>query len=166
MGAARRQTIVSWHAELACVSCGWSRELDPAGAADWLTAQGQLRDRSDADSDTLWELLVALSPRQCCTSCGNVGLRARRADREPWPEAPRCQSCGKAIPPERLEVFPSAERCAKCQQGLEQSSAPPIEGYCERCGAPLVLRPSSGAGVTRYRLVCTAGCHASRRAER
>lgn len=34
----------------------------------------------------------------------------------------RCQECGGAIGAERLEVFPDAPRCVRCQAAWEQAS--------------------------------------------
>lgn len=142
--------------ELRCKGCGWRTIHDTAGIAGWLRRCGQLRSHSDATADELLELAVALAPRQSCPQCGAVGLHASLVDDEAdWPQAARCEVCGKPIPPERLEVFPKAKLCAECQARDECGEPAGTGEYCAKCGAPLVVRASRGKGVHRYVLVCS-----------
>jgi RNA polymerase-binding transcription factor DksA len=40
-----------------------------------------------------------------------------------------CQSCKKAINPERLEALPYTELCIACQRGLERRTFPRFQAY-------------------------------------
>lgn len=146
-----------WLIALNCTSCHWSALFDHAGISEWLRRAGRLHANSDATPDVVRELALALVPQQPCPQCG-AGLAARvvNDDEFDWPEAPRCQACGRAIPPERLEIFPGATLCVVCQGREERGETTPTGEFCPRCGAPLVMRPGSGAGIHRYVLACSA----------
>jgi Zn finger protein HypA/HybF involved in hydrogenase expression len=145
-----------WRIELRCAACAWRSTYDAAGVAQWLRAIGRLRSHSGATSDELRELAFALAPQVACPKCGATGLTVQGVDDEAnWPEARRCEACGKPIAAERLDVFPNAMLCADCQRG-EERGAPSVTGeFCPKCGWPLVVKPSRGAGVHRYQLVCS-----------
>jgi len=53
--------------------------------------------------------------------------------------------------PEYVEL-----RCLACSWAEESGQAPAAVEFCPRCGAPMELRPSKSAGVTRYVMTCTA----------
>jgi predicted RNA-binding Zn-ribbon protein involved in translation (DUF1610 family) len=122
----------------------------------WLLAAGMLRRNAKPSAAELRELLPAAAPRLACPECGSQGLAVRDDDElGDWPAARRCQSCGRAIPPERLEVFPDAELCVACQRGEDQGVAPATGDYCPRCGSPMMVRPSRGRGIARQELACS-----------
>ncbi|MEX2122125.1 MAG: TraR/DksA C4-type zinc finger protein [Pirellulales bacterium] len=143
--------------QLRCSGCGWGVVHDAAGAARWLRAAGRLRENSDADSETIRELLLALAPSQACPECGAKRLSASPAEDEQfgWPQAATCEVCQQVIAAERLAVFPNATLCAACQEREEQGAPPPTGEFCPRCGAPLAVRLAERGGVRRYRLACT-----------
>lgn len=131
--------------------------LDPGRAASWLLAAGRLRTQSEATRDELRELVVALAPQIACSACGQLRLTASIIADDPadWPAARRCDDCGELIPPERLEVFPDARLCMKCQRRDDRGFSPDAIEYCPTCGSPLTLGPSRGAGIRRYVMQCT-----------
>jgi len=143
--------------ELCCSACAWRVSHDTVGIAQWLRASGRLRSHSEAMPDELRELALALAPRQPCPHCGVVGLAVRPTDDDEadWPDARRCEECGSLIPAERLEVFPGASLCAACQAGEERGEPAATGEFCAKCGSPLVVRLSRGAGIRRYTLVCS-----------
>ncbi|HEV3025180.1 MAG TPA: TraR/DksA C4-type zinc finger protein, partial [Pirellulales bacterium] len=115
-----------------------------------------LRSHSEATPDELRELVFALAPKSACPNCEAVGLTAKPVDDEAdWPQARRCEACGKPIAAERLEVFPDAKLCASCQQGDERGEQAATGEFCPKCGWPLVVKPSRGAGIHRFQLVCS-----------
>ena len=59
------------------------------------------------------------------------------------------------IPPERLEILPGTRRCVKCQNAAELGDARDEPEFCPKCGSLVELRVSRGAGITRYKRVCT-----------
>jgi len=128
-----------------------------AGVAQWLRASGRLRSHSEATPDELRELALVLAPQQSCPHCAAVGLTARPADDDEadWPAARRCEECGSLIPAERLEVFPNASLCAACQAGEERGEQTATGEFCAKCGSPLVVKLSRGAGIQRYKLACS-----------
>ncbi len=139
-----------------CPGCGHRSNVSPAEALRQLQAQGMLRREPAPESEVLWELYR----RQCttigCEHCGHLGVELRCGqtdDGADWGDARSCERCGGTIPPERIEIFPNAKRCAACQDLPE---VPQEDDYCPRCGGLLSVR-RRGGGVTRYRQVCD-GC--------
>ncbi len=117
-----------------------------------------LRRANEPDSELHWALLESARRKLACEYCGHVGLDARRqADDfdDAWPSAAVCRACGAVIPAERLEVFPDARLCARCQHGAETAAAEPRE-FCPRCGAVMKMRSSGGSSITRYQMACDA----------
>jgi hypothetical protein len=145
-----------WQIELTCSGCGHAEALDASGTARRLLAAGLLRSHSQASADELRELALALAGKLPCSSCRQVALKATVLDEaEGWPEARRCEDCGKPIDAERLEVFPDAKLCPDCQRQEERGATSGTGEFCPTCGSPLVVRPSNGRGVHRYVLVCS-----------
>ena len=145
--------------ELSCGACSWHALVGPEGIERHLRAAGMLK-RDRPDRATLDELLHGAAPTLKCPDCGTPGLRVRpQVDNEDWDDdwqdAVSCDICRKPIPPERLEAAPGATRCVTCQQAAESGRLADEPEYCARCGALLVLRVSSGADTTRYKLFCT-----------
>jgi hypothetical protein len=154
----------TWHVEIRCASCRWATMFDSGGVAGWLLSAGRLRSHSEATPDELRELAVALAPQIACPNCGQQRLSAVLIEDDPtdWPQAPRCEECGKLIPPERREVFPEAKLCTHCQGRDDRGLAAGPVDYCPSCGSPMVLRPSPAAGIHRYAMQCSAGCRRGR----
>lgn len=141
-----------------CPKCGHSELVLVGTAADWLRKAGMLRRTSRPSPAELAELLPVAAGQVACPQCGSKGLSVAAWDQETtssdWPEARRCEGCGGAIEPERLELMPDAKQCSACQRKSERPGAAVDGEYCPRCGSPMTLRAST-AGVTRYRLTCT-----------
>lgn len=150
--------------EWRCRVCRWgiveNRELVVAR----LRTIGMLT-RDTPEEATLLELLPVAAARLPCSSCGAVGLRAELApddDPELWGDPIPCELCGGMIPAERLAIFPGSKVCAGCQGKLDRGESAGGVEYCPRCGAPLVLKPTHGGGVTRYQQICSQGCRPRR----
>lgn len=114
-----------------------------------------LRRTSEIDRALLMELLTGALLRIQCPECGTSGLELSPHDDGEWHDAVLCEACRKPIPPERIEAIPGVTRCTACQHDEESGTTETEPEYCPKCGAPLVLRTSSGAGTTRYKLFCT-----------
>jgi len=146
--------------DLKCPHCTWSELHGPTEIVRRLRGAGLLRSNSDATREELFELLRGVAGRLICPDCQRQGLVAVPANEQAdWPEARRCESCGCAIPGERLEAIPTATRCAACQSGVEQGTETVETEFCPRCGSPMVLRQTRSRGITRYVMACSApGC--------
>jgi RNA polymerase-binding transcription factor DksA len=120
---------------------------------------GLLRRESDPDDDLVAALLLETAPRMTCPICKEKRLSAslaNDAEAAEWKDAVLCEICQAPIPAERLEAIPGVKRCASCQQEAERGQIPDDEPeFCPHCGALVKLRPSRGAGITRYERVCT-----------
>lgn len=157
---------------LSCPPCGWSELCDMATAVHHLGGAGMLRRSSGTSPAEVAELLTAALPRLKCPDCQQAGLEASSGPEGParvglgggvlpwegdgWPEARLCDECESPIHPERLEVFPDTRLCTACQR-RDETGAPNLaeDVYCPRCGAPMLVKPTSGHGVTRYVWVCS-----------
>jgi predicted RNA-binding Zn-ribbon protein involved in translation (DUF1610 family) len=145
--------------DLRCPNCAWVTICGPAQMADWLLRHRLIKSTSDVPTDLLVELFRTSSAKLSCPQCGKRGLVAAPSEAladEEWGQSRTCESCGAAIPPERLEVFPDARLCADCQQRDERGELAGRAEYCPRCGSIMVLRQSRGAGITRYVMTCPA----------
>jgi predicted RNA-binding Zn-ribbon protein involved in translation (DUF1610 family) len=144
------------HLELRCPNCRWSEFCGRMEMANWLRKARKLTARSRMETEVMIEVFRATAASLACPSCGQVGLAAVSADAPfDWPELKRCGVCSQPIGQERLEAVPDATLCAACQRNEEQGRPPSVTDYCPRCGAPMMLRPSRTAGVTRYVPTCT-----------
>jgi len=119
---------------------------------------GMLRREKQPDRDLVVELFRSSLGRVTCSACDRVGLIASSpedaCDDEAWGAGRRCESCGRTIPMERVELLPHVERCVACQQNQESgASARPVE-YCARCGTVLRMRLRPGDGLARYEPYC------------
>ncbi|MBX7165478.1 MAG: TraR/DksA C4-type zinc finger protein [Pirellulales bacterium] len=145
---------------LRCPQCEFSELVLASTAPTWLRKARMLRSNSRATPAELAELLPVAAGKLTCPGCGRRGLVVGRWDQSTsggdsdWPETPRCEGCGGAIEPERLELMPQTRMCTACQRKTERPGAA-VEGeYCPRCGSPMVLR-AVRAGITRMQLSCT-----------
>jgi ssDNA-binding Zn-finger/Zn-ribbon topoisomerase 1 len=102
-------------------------------------------------------MLAVRLPELSCDACGGKGLCRGEADDSAgdWQQAIVCEICRQPIDPDRLEMFPAARRCVRCQDAAERNALPTPAEYCPRCGSLLELRVSRGGGLTRYKLFCT-----------
>jgi hypothetical protein len=117
-----------------------------------------LRRNQQPTTEEMRELLPVAAAKVSCPACGGRGIHVGQAegdDDADWPAGRRCQSCGQVIPAERLEVFPEAELCVNCQGRVEDRLPQRTDEFCERCGWPLVVRPSRGRGISRQVLACS-----------
>jgi len=143
--------------ELRCRACSWGEVCGPTGVAGWLRRARKLRAGEPPEWEIMVEVLRAAAVKLGCPECGATGLVVVSADEgADWPPAANCEVCGSLIPAERLAALPGATRCAACQRAEETGRAPAAVEFCPRCGAPMELRPSKTAGVTRYVMTCTA----------
>jgi len=142
--------------ELQCPSCSWHRVVDLAGKLQTLLAAGKLRRDKSPDPAIVEELFRQQLPQISCGACGGSGLRLRalREDSEDWGDAKVCRTCKQTISPERLEIFPNAEQCARCQQKADSGEGENDVDFCPRCGEVMIAGTSRSAGLTRYRLRC------------
>jgi ssDNA-binding Zn-finger/Zn-ribbon topoisomerase 1 len=154
---------------LACDKCGWRTVCGEEELARRLRTLGLLRRSPHPPEELVGELLRVNVHRLACDACHQVGLiigeagDGRRPGSAPfadeddgdWQQAVICQICRQPIPPERLEVFPDATRCAKCQSIADRGAEPAPPEFCPKCGALLEMRVSRGGGITRYKQFCT-----------
>lgn len=140
---------------LLCPHCDWTETCGPDGVTAWLGKARKLRAGRPLEDDVAFEVLRGAAGALACPACGGRGLAVQPVVEEDWPEARRCAYCRQPISPERLEALPDADCCAACQQRAERGNAPTEVEYCPKCGAPLVLRLSRSAGITRYVRACT-----------
>jgi predicted RNA-binding Zn-ribbon protein involved in translation (DUF1610 family) len=126
---------------------------------DWLSRHRLIKQSAAAEADLLAELFRASASRFACPQCGHAGLVASPSeplDSEAWGEARKCESCGTAIPAERLEAFPDTRLCVACQGRDERGELTGPAEYCPRCGSVMTLERSRGTGITRYVMACPA----------
>jgi len=150
-------TDVPRYLELHCPACRWRSVCGPQSMARWLRTARKIRPGHEPEPEILVELFRSAAGLLACPECGQQGLTAAPAeeDQADWPEARTCESCGKPIPPERIEAVPGAVLCARCQEREEQG-VQTVEGeYCPKCGSLMKLQLSRSGGVARYKLVCT-----------
>ncbi|MDZ4657476.1 MAG: TraR/DksA C4-type zinc finger protein [Bythopirellula sp.] len=155
---------------LACGKCGWRTTCGEDEIARRLRTLGLLRRSPHPPAELVSELLRVNAHRLTCDTCHNPGLAIVGADggdpHSPailagsedvgdWQQAVLCQICREPIPPERVEIFPDAKRCAKCQDLADRGAEPVAPEFCPKCGALLEMRVSRGGGITRYKQFCT-----------
>jgi predicted RNA-binding Zn-ribbon protein involved in translation (DUF1610 family) len=124
----------------------------------WLRGVRMARRDTEPDVALLAELMRSAGPRLTCPTCEATGLAVGPAEPErdeDWQMARACESCGRPIARERLEVFPQTRLCVECQGKAdrgERGGAQEVD-YCPKCGSVMTLRQSR-RGVTRYEMVC------------
>ena len=121
-----------------CTACDWQAVWGPEQMLDGLRELQILRREKQPDPQT-----IVLSGRRsrravAVRACRHAGLRF-----EPWSdefddELPRraCEICGELIPKERLDIFPQATRCARCQDKpvpppAKRTSVPAVAITCK-----------------------------------
>lgn len=151
---------------LSCSKCGWRTVASEDELARRLRILGLLRRSPHPPPEIVTELLRANAYRLACDACHQTGLTIvgaddggplgnRATDEGDWQQAVVCQICREPIPLERLEVFPKAKCCAKCQDVADKIGDPAAPEFCPRCGALLEIRVSRAGGITRYKQFCT-----------
>jgi RNA polymerase-binding transcription factor DksA len=148
--------------ELICGNCSWRTVCGREEAVARLRSNGMLRRDPDPDDELVRVLMVDSVSRMRCSNCDEKRLTAHTLDSDELPEevewqtAVLCEVCREPISPERLEALPTTKRCVRCQGNAEvTSSATETTEYCPHCGAPIQIRVSRGAGITRYKRFCT-----------
>ena len=145
-------------ARLTCPQCGWQTTCGEAEIARRLRVLGLLRRAAHPPEEMVRELLATNAARLKCDACSEAGLVSSEPEADSdddWQQAVVCEVCRKPIPPERVEVFPDARRCVGCQDVADRGAEPDELEFCEKCGALVELRVSSGGGITRYKRLCT-----------
>ena len=125
---------------------------------DRLRSVKMARRGAEPDPELIGELFRAAASKFTCPDCGAGGLVTRPVDEESdeaWGMARACESCGRPIARERLEIFPQAKRCAACQASDERGEDTAPAEFCPRCGNVMTLRPTRGPGLARYVMACT-----------
>ena len=117
---------------------------------------GKLRRAAEPEEAVLAELFIAASGSFGCDTCGHTGLTPLPAADEDadWGGQRACESCGKPIPAERVELLPSVKICVTCQSQSESGQDQAEPEFCPRCGAIMKLRQSRAGGITRYVTTC------------
>ncbi len=149
---------------LECPQCGWRTLCGHEELARRLRNLGLLRRAPHPPADLVEELVKANIGRLPCDNCHATGLALAEADdaslrgfsdSDDWQQAVLCEICRQPVPPERLDIFPTARRCVACQDAADRGAEPLALEYCPKCGALLEMRVSQGGGVTRYKQFCT-----------
>jgi len=147
-------------ADLSCSECAYTSACGPVAMLDWLRRVRMVRSDVAPEQELLGELFRSAADKFRCPRCGahgmNVGTvyQEDEEDDEAWGMARRCDDCGEAIASERLLALPDSRRCATCQSRDERGETSGPRDFCPKCGSVMVVRPSRGAGLTRYQLNC------------
>lgn len=139
--------------ELFCPHCQATEICGPDRMIAKLRSVSVLRREADPETDLLVELFRSSASRLPCHACKQIGLQARAPVDEGWETVRFCESCAMRIPDERLELFPTAKRCAKCEASSSQDDHSSRE-FCPRCGEVLNMRLRRGGGIARYQMTC------------
>lgn len=157
--------------QVRCPVCSWSALCDLRDMMQRLRQARMLRREGQPDAELVLELFRAAGEKLACDGCSATGLFVELPDQEAldWSDADwndadwndadggptrRCEVCGQTIPAERIELFPDALRCAKCQASQEKGQTDEEPEYCPKCGSVMTLRASARDGITRYQLRC------------
>lgn len=140
---------------LRCPSCGRVLIVGHAERFAALQQIGMLRKAKNPEPELVSELFQSSLDRIPCPGCGASGLapaKAEAGDFDDWQQGRACEVCKKPIAAERLEVFPTATRCAACQN-KEANGAADEADYCPKCGDLRQMRPAPGRSGS-YRMYC------------
>ncbi len=142
-------------ASLTCSQCAWTTLCSDLDIIAWLQRHGRLRRAEQPGADLAAEMFRVTADRFACPECGAVGLAVGApGEEDEWTVGRACEVCRQPIAPERLEVFPDTRVCPACKDAEEKGESAEVPDYCPRCGAIMHLRPSRGAGISRYQMVC------------
>jgi hypothetical protein len=146
-------------AELTCPACSWRTICGEAEIVRRLRQLGLFRRATEPPEEIVREMLRTHGHRLPCDHCGATGLAIRLgaddSDAAEWEQVILCEICRQPIPPQRLEIVPTATRCTACQDAADRGASQVEPEYCPRCGAILELRVSRAGGLTRYKQWCT-----------
>jgi DNA-directed RNA polymerase subunit M/transcription elongation factor TFIIS len=139
---------------LSCEACGERKIVGPEEMLACLRAAGKLRRDASPDPNLVLELFQQQVANESCKNCGanSLSLANIETDADEWGDPVSCEVCNAIIPPERLEIFPNAKRCAACKDKPAVDEDPE---FCPSCGGLLVMRQRGGAGIVRYVMSCT-----------
>ena len=125
-----------------------------------------LRREGQPDAELVFELFRSAGGKLACDRCLATGLIVELPDQDAldwneasWDQTRPCEVCGQPIAAERIELFPDALRCTKCQASQERGQTDEVLEYCPKCGSIMTLRTSERGGITRYQLRCQSCGH-------
>ena len=139
-----------------CPVCGRDEQSGRKELIGRLRDLGMLRRDDGRDLGLLLELARSRAGDIVCPACDAPGYLPQETSGDEFDDTPPprpCLACGNVIPPERVELFPESDLCARCQEKVDRGEALSGDDYCERCGSPMIVRKTS-SGVTRYQQVC------------
>jgi len=123
-----------------------------------LRALGSLRREKEPAPELVFELFQSAANRLRCSECGHTGMVIspceNECDDEAWGMQRPCNSCGKPIPAERVELFPDIRLCVDCQRREESGSADEEPDYCPKCGSIMAIVLRRNRGIARYEMKC------------
>ena len=151
----RTVMAVNEYLDVVCGKCAWRESFGLAQMAKWLRAAGKLRADRQPEAEIVYELFRSAAPQLPCPNCGRKSLTLAACSDDAWGDEGLCEACRRPIPRARLAALPGVRLCADCQSAEETGQSPRSVEYCPRCGAPLEVRLSRAAGVTRYVMTCT-----------
>lgn len=138
---------------LRCLDCDSCRVIGPEEMLAQLRGWGMLRRDAKPDPKIILELFSNHIQQLRCPDCGRSGVVLElAADDEDWGDARYCEVCNQKIPVERLEIFPDETVCAPCKGKPNPKEE---DDFCPYCGGIVKATSSQGAGISRYRMVCT-----------
>ena len=138
---------------LRCPSCDSQKVIGPPEMLAQLRALGMLRRDAKPDPSVILELYSNHVQQIRCPECRKNGVLLELfSDEDDWDDAVYCEVCKEPIPRERLELFPNETVCAPCKSKPIPANE---DDFCSYCGGILKASASRGAGISRYRLVCT-----------
>jgi hypothetical protein len=139
--------------ELVCPVCQATELCGPSQMLARMRTISILRREAKPESSLIVELFRCSADKFTCHSCDAMGLTVREPADDGWNDGRKCIDCSQLIPPERLEVFPDAVRCAQCES--KQSGALEDQReFCPKCGEVLVIRQRRGSGISKYEMSC------------
>lgn len=152
-----------------CSSCGKRNSVTLDELTQAVRSMGHLRRSAEPSAELVLELCRDTPLNITCWSCGATGLSLGNSSNEAaiddedefdgWPDEAsprlkRCEQCGEAIDPDRLEIFPDSKFCTGCQRKDEQGALNSDAGFCEFCGGRVQVSGRGGSGLAGYRLTC------------
>ena len=123
----------------------------------WLRQVKMVRRDTEPEPELIGELFRAAAGKFVCPECGTLGLAVTSVPEESdedWGMPRTCETCGKPIARERLDVFPATRLCVQCQGSEDRGETPDAPEFCPRCGNLMTLGQSRSAGITRYVMTC------------
>src|SRR5260221_13729351 len=105
-------------AQLSCAKCHYESVCSPAAMLGWLRQVNMVRRDTEPEPELIGELFRVAASKFVFPACKTVGLAVSQGPEESdedWGMARTCDTCGKPIARERLEVFPSTRLCVPCQ---------------------------------------------------